>query len=317
MLGRTTDSCRLEHLLNCKLGKVHVEAERVDATEQTDQKTIWQSNGALEMLFFALVRVEAGTRQLLAADDSAIVKIKDFVAENIEPLAVAQSEGDPEAVLPEDKVDELVQLQAPLFTMIAGLSGDIRTANLMAAIDLEASVNQFLYLHLAEQVVDAIDRLSIQAKLEIAHSTLGQGPFKATSAYEGVTSLFSWRDAFAHGKLPGVSTKKSLGDIHLRRIDDMPLANPQSELRQMMQLISGYIRAQQHLRSLAQHKPIFSTLAHFSNIEMLLAQIRDIRQTSFEYYYLSATERRQLLGTCTSRSPRADGSGARERWVTG
>src|SRR5207249_10409913 len=78
----------------------------------TNEGHVWRSNGALEILLSALLRVEQRTAALLARDDSIIARAKAFVAKHFEPLAAAGFEGRPEEVLSAEERAELSQLSA-------------------------------------------------------------------------------------------------------------------------------------------------------------------------------------------------------------
>src|SRR5207247_5447289 len=124
-----------------------------------------------------LLRVKQRTAALLVRDDSIIARAKAFVAKHFEPLAAAGFEGRPEEVLSAEERAELSQLSALILNGVALLTCDIRTANLMAAIDLEAEVNQFLFLHLSEPVVDHIDRDRKSTRLNSSHEWISYAVF--------------------------------------------------------------------------------------------------------------------------------------------
>ncbi|HET8626927.1 MAG TPA: hypothetical protein VFL91_05890 [Thermomicrobiales bacterium] len=267
--------------------------EQGEQCDSSQEGRIWQSNGALEILLLTLGRVDNSTRILLAKDDSIIARGKALIAKYIEPLVVEGYKGRLEDKLSVQEQTELLRLNFEILNWVATLSSDVRTANLMAAIDLEAAVNQFLCLHLDESVVDHIDRLSVVAKLEIAHAVLGKPKFKGSGEQGSVKRLFDWRDAFVHGKLPGISTNRALKDIHLRIFREIGPADPQRELNEMLALLDGYLAVRKHLRAISTRPSIFSTPFDFSHVEQALQSIKAIRQVKFKNWYLTETEKQQ------------------------
>jgi len=179
---------------------------------------IWQSNGALEILLSTLMRVERGTAALLAKDGSLIAQIKAFVAEHFEPLAAAGFQGQVEDEVSQETLNKGAAMGLAIGNLAATLSCDLRTANVMAAVDLEAAVDQFLVLHLSERVVESIDRISVSAKLTIAQAILGVPDFAGSREEKAISELFDWRNAFAHGKLPGFKKNLSLRMLHLKTL---------------------------------------------------------------------------------------------------
>ncbi len=261
------------------------------------QSQIWQSNGAIEILFSTLIRVEQQANALLAKDSSAIAWMKEFVAQHIEPLDAADFKGNLEDVLDPKLLTETNNQVVAIFNLVAGISCDIRTANLMAAIDLEATVNQFLVMHLTEPVVESVDRLSIIGKLIIAHSILGLTSFEIEEPkiQQAISALFDWRNAFAHGKLPGFKKNLSLKKLHLKTPEERGVADPQEELKEMIRLLDGYLLARKYLRRISIESTVFSSIVDLPHIELIHQRIKTIKQVKFRDWMPSDTEVRRSI----------------------
>lgn len=97
-------------------------------------------------------------------------------------------------------MEEFGDICERLWTLEADLRCCIRSAILMAIIELESTVNMFCYFNLGETVTDAIENISLGAKIEIAHRALALPDFKGTHQHRATRTLLNWRNAFAHGK---------------------------------------------------------------------------------------------------------------------
>ncbi len=79
--------------------------------------------------------------------------------------------------------------------------------DLVAAICCEESLNRFLYFELPAGASDVIEKLQPTEKLLIVAAFLGESDMRSSHLYEGLKTLFDFRNRFAHGHNPGVSAK--------------------------------------------------------------------------------------------------------------
>lgn len=119
---------------------------------------------------------------------------------------------------------------------------------LMTAIQVEELVNKFSVFNLPRELVETIERLSPAEKLTAGASALGRRKVRATSAYEAVQELMSWRNAFAHGHCVDRPTK-SLRHNHLISPDEYP-GVPDS-IALMLKLTAGYTRLVEYIRKIS------------------------------------------------------------------
>jgi hypothetical protein len=149
-----------------------------------------------------------------------------------------------------------------------------RTANIMAAIDLEASVNMFCFFNLGEITTDAIENLPLPGKLTVIHRVLGLSDFKGTKPYEAVRSLVNWRNAFAHGKCTDMPIR-SIKVNHLTKPKE--LAESRDIVRETLELLHRYVVVCTHLRKISKHPYTSGYLVQLDEIEQLLGKIQTFR----------------------------------------
>jgi hypothetical protein len=133
-----------------------------------------------------------------------------------------------------------------------------RTATIIAAIDLEASVNEFCFYNLGEVATESIERLSLVGKLEVIHKVLGLTYFKGTSQYAAVRSLVKWRNAFVHGKctdMPAHSIKENHTDLPKKFLDSMDIVG------EALEYIRHYFVVLTHLNTISKHP--YTKYKHF------------------------------------------------------
>jgi len=146
------------------------------------------------------------------------------------------------------------------------------TAILMAAIDVEACVNRFCYYNLGEVTTEAIEWLPPTGKLAVIHKVLGLGDFKGTSQYQAVKALTDWRNAFAHGKCPGMPIR-SLKDNHLKEPKNVP--SSRDRVNEVIILLKHYIVVCSHLNEISTHpytKGDYGSDLH--NVKLLLKDVQ-------------------------------------------
>ncbi|MFQ4135754.1 hypothetical protein PGN35_005490 [Nodosilinea sp. PGN35] len=122
-------------------------------------------------------------------------------------------------------------------------------AILMSAIEVEASINKFCVYNLHKDIAETIEKLSPGEKLVVASASVGQPNAKANSAYEAIRKLYLWRNAFAHGHCTDRPTNKTLRHNHLISPETYP-GVPDTLIR-MKNLVRGYLKVQEYLRSIS------------------------------------------------------------------
>ena len=156
------------------------------------------------------------------------------------------------------------------------LSCDCRTAILMAAIDIESEVNRFLFFNIGEETTNTIERLTVEAKLQVAHGVLNLPAFKGTKPHQAVVEIAKWRDKFAHGKIPDMPGR-DLRSIHLQ---GGRLKSSRAELAEMVRLVEFYLVLREYIASIDK-TPLGQTLSgDIREIRSTLATIKRFR--SFE-----------------------------------
>ena len=147
-------------------------------------------------------------------------------------------------------MEEFGDICERLWNLEADLSCHTRTAILMAIIELESTVNRFCYFNLGETITEAIENLSLAAKIEVAHGAFALPEFKGTHQHHAVRTLLNWRNAFAHGKCTDMPVR-SIRDNHLKEPAKYP--NPGAEVLEMLTLLHGYLIVSQHLHKISKH----------------------------------------------------------------
>ncbi|HEY8601232.1 MAG TPA: hypothetical protein VIL85_22565 [Thermomicrobiales bacterium] len=210
----------------------------------------WRFNGASEIVTKSLTEVE-----------DYLAQLADLLPRIARLRADLQQRYPDWDGTPRNCPNEWVSDEAYAWHMAAGQAEDwlrsaTRTAVLMATIHLEAIVNWLLYARFGDELTEAIERLTLIAKIEVAHGVLSQGPFRGTAAYAAARSLTNWRNAFAHGKNPDRRTQ-TLKENHLthRTIS----ATSRIVVSDMIAQLDRYLTVMDHLAPLstADDDPMF------------------------------------------------------------
>jgi hypothetical protein len=116
---------------------------------------------------------------------------------------------------------EFGEICDPLWEIEHKIRMKCELAILMAAIQVEESVNRFCVFNLPKELVETLEKLSPAEKLTAAVSHLGGKRVRSTSAFGAVTELSGWRNAFAHGHCVDRPVK-TLRHNHLISPDEYP-----------------------------------------------------------------------------------------------
>jgi hypothetical protein len=120
----------------------------------------WRSNGAIFIVIKSLAEAEQVLNKMLREQRIVDRKLAVFYARYPPKTDAAESD---------EVMEEFADICERLWNLESDLSCCTRTAILMAIIELESAVNMFCYFNLGETVTDAIENLSIGAKIEVAH----------------------------------------------------------------------------------------------------------------------------------------------------
>lgn len=253
----------------------------MDNTEQnadTYKGPFWRSNGAIFIVIKSLAEVEQVLNKILREQRIVNNKLADFFAKYPPETNEAESE---------EAMEEFADICERLWNLEADLSCCTRTAILMDIIELESTVNMFCYFNLGETVTDAIENISLGAKIEVAHRALALPDFKGTHQHRAVRTLLNWRNAFAHGKCTDMPVG-SIRDNHLKEPEKYPDAG--SEVQEMLSLLRDYLVVSQHLRKISKHPYTSGYPVEMNEVEDRLESLR-----AFQF------DERQLVGRRRSK----------------
>ncbi len=197
------------------------------------EKQYWRSNGAIFIVIKSLKEVERILASMLREQRIVNKKLGEYFVKY--PDKTDDSE---------EAMDEFADICERLWEIELNLSSSTRTAILMAVVDLESSVNQFCYFNLNGIVAEAIERLSLIEKLEVAHAVLNQSPFRGSRPFQAVHELVNWRNAFAHGKCTDMPFN-TIKENHLKTPKKYP--EPGDEVQEMLELLDHYLIVCKHL----------------------------------------------------------------------
>lgn len=143
---------------------------------------------------------------------------------------------------------EFSDVSAPVRELEINLRHCVSTAILMAAIQLENSVNFLCYYDLGRTMADAMESLGLEEKIEIAHRVFGLPQFAGTHEQEAVRRLVRWRNAFAHGKDPSLPSDRSIWRNNTRRLERFTTA--EGTLRELVRYMRYYSMAEEHIANI-------------------------------------------------------------------
>ena len=213
----------------------------VEQASDAYQGPFWRSNEASFIVLKAVTEAELVLNKVLR--EGRIVNGKLIIYYSKYPSNSDEAKSD-------EAMEEFSDICQRLWELESELSCCTRTAILMAIIDLESTVNMFCYFNLGETATNAIENLSLTAKIEVAHRVLGLPEFKGTHHHHAVRMLLNWRNAFAHGKTTDMPYS-SLRENHLREPKKYP--DPGDMVQEMLTLLRGYLAINQHLREISKH----------------------------------------------------------------
>jgi hypothetical protein len=248
----------------------------MDISEQktdTYKGPFWRSNGTIFIVIKSLAEAEQVLNKMLREQRIVDSKLAVFYAKYPSETDEAESE---------EAMEEFADICERLWNLEADLSCYTRTAILMAIIELESAVNMFCFFNLGETVTEAIENLSLGAKLEVAHRALTLSDFKGTHQHRAVRTLLNWRNAFAHGKCTDMPIG-SIRENHLKKPEKYPY--PGSEFQEMLSLLRDYLVVSQHLHKTSKHPYTSGYPVELNEVEDWLDKLR-----TFQF------DERQLVG---------------------
>ena len=230
--------------------------------EDTYKGPFWRSNGAIFIVLKSLAEVEQVLNKMLREQRIVDSKLDAFYAKY--PPETDESDSD-------KAMEEFGDICERLWSLEADLSCCTRTAILMAIIELESTVNMFCYFNLGETVTDAIENLSLVAKIDVAHRALALPDFKGTHQHRAVRTLLNWRNAFAHGKCTDMPVG-SIRENHLKEPEKYP--DPGNEFQEMLSLLRDHLLVSQHLRKVSKHPYTSGYPVELNEVEDWLEKLR-------------------------------------------
>ncbi len=234
----------------------------VEQKENTYQGPFWRSNGAIFIVLKSLAETEQVLNKMFREQRIVDSKLNMFYAKY--PPGTDESDS-------EEAMEEFGDICERLWELEADLRCCIRTAILMAIIELESMVNMFCYFNLGETVTDATENLSLGAKIEVAHRVLALPDFKGTHQHRAVRMLLNWRNAFAHGKCTDMPIG-SIRENHLKQPGKYP--DPGDEVEEMLTLLREYLVVSQHLRKISKHPYTSGYPLELNELEDWLERLR-------------------------------------------
>ena len=233
-----------------------------EQTIDTYKGPFWRSNGAIFIVIKSLAEAEQVLNKMLREQRVVDSKLVVFYAKYPPETDAAESD---------EAMEEFGDICERLWELEADLRCCIRTAILMAIIELESTVNMFCYFNLGETVTDTIEGLSLTAKIEVAHRALALPDFKGTHQHRAVRTLLNWRNAFAHGKCTDMPVG-SIRDNHLKKPEKYP--DPGDEVQEMLSLLREYLVVSQHLHKISKHPYTSGYPLELNELEDWLERLR-------------------------------------------
>ena len=176
----------------------------------------------------------------------------------------------------EEELEEFSDICSELWDLEHKIKMKTEVAILMAAIEVEDSINQFCVYNLHKDIAETIEKLSPAEKLIVAAASVGKGDAKASMGYQEIRKLFSWRNAFTHGHCTDRPTK-SLRHNHL--ISPTTYPGVPNMLSVMKELLRSYLKVREYLRSISLN-PYTSALS--SEDSQVKKSLLEINNYSFE-----------------------------------
>lgn len=164
----------------------------------------WRSTGAIFVLSFALQEIARLLPRLQKLEQKTDGLLNDFFQRHPEEFE-SQTE---------DIQSEFSNICDPLWQLETRVKCQTDVSILMAAIESEDSVNQFLVFNLHKEISENVERLGLLEKLLLATAAVSGKSIRGTRVHEGAKALTTWRNAFAHGHCVDRPTK-SLRHNHL------------------------------------------------------------------------------------------------------
>jgi len=196
----------------------------------------WRGGGAIFQLVDALRELEGLLQRLLFVHTQTDTELEEYY-EKYPDLDESDSALEEFANI----VDELNELEHRV-----KMKGEL--ACLMSAIKAEEDINRFCVFNLYKEIAEPIEKLSSPEKLLVASAAVGKPGVRQTFVFEGIRSLFSWRNAFAHGHCVDRTTK-SLRHNHLIRPVEYP--GVPSVLKEVCELVGAFLRISDYLHKIS------------------------------------------------------------------
>jgi hypothetical protein len=174
------------------------------------------------------------------------------------------------------EIQEFADICGELWELEHRIKLRCETAVLMSAIEAEDEVNMFCVFNLPRDVAEPIEKLSLPEKLLIASTLVGKKNAKSDAAFESISKLTAWRNAFAHGHCVDRPVK-SLRHNHLISPPEYP--GVPDTLATTIRLVSHYVRVSEYLRSISINPYTGGTSTDVAEIRKFL---RDIGRYHFK-----------------------------------
>lgn len=223
----------------------------------------WRGSGAVFHVLDSLSDLSELLRELVLINEKTTNDLSTYYEKYPQP------EGDAELQEFCDICDELWELEHRIKLRC-------ETAVLMSAIEAEDEVNRFCVFNLPKDVAEPIEKLSLPEKLLIASTLVGKKNAKSDAAFESISKLTGWRNAFAHGHCIDRPVK-SLRHNHLIRPPEYP--GVPDTVAATIKLVSHYVRASDYLQSISINP---YTGGVFTEVDEIREVLREIGRYHFE-----------------------------------
>jgi hypothetical protein len=225
----------------------------------TPQQPSQTGNSAILITLKSLTEVVRILELMLKEERSVSERLERFLGRYANPTISEQS------------MQEFRFICERLWNFETMLSCSVRTALLMATLDIETTILRFCTYNLGEAATEAIKPLSLEAKLEVAHRALGiPEEFRDTPQCHALHELMAWRDTFKWGSVADVPAP-SVTENNIVTPGRFP--TPGEEVQQLRDYLRYYLVVQQHLLRINEHPYVARNQNELDEIEQRLNRI--------------------------------------------
>lgn len=188
---------------------------------------------------------------------------------------------------PKEGDQEFAEICNELWELEHKIRLNIEISILMAAIEAEATINQFCVYNIAKDIVESIEEINPCKKLKVASAAVGKPGVKSKAPYEALKKLTSWRNAFAHGHCTDRPTK-SLRHNHLIEPPEFP--GVPSYIKLLISMLGGFVKIEPYLASISKNPYTAGKSIHIENIKKIINKIKKFKFKGTNLYYTVSTK---------------------------